>query len=109
MVFHRSAAGEIGFVSHFLVVGVADWVGFVKLHPGRLGGNPDFDILGSKRDAAVWRARFVTPPVFGVALSSITQRIIPQNRSKVKDQSAKLWNRPFGCAQGRLFGDVVFP
>ena len=38
-------------------------------------------------------ARFVTPPVFGVALSVITQRIIPQNRSKVKYQSAKLWCR----------------
>jgi hypothetical protein len=74
---------QIGFVSHFLVVGVADWVGFVKLHPGRLGGNPDFDISGSKRDAAVWRARFVTPPVFGVALSSIRQRIIPPMKSSM--------------------------
>ncbi len=37
--------------------------------------------------------RFVTPPVFGIALSPIMQRIIPQDRSKVKDQSAKLWYR----------------
>ncbi len=29
------------------------------------------------------------------------------SRSKVKVRSAKLWNRPFGCAQGRLFGDGV--
>ncbi len=38
-------------------------------------------------------ARFVSPPVFGVALSLITQRIIPENRSKVKYQSEKLWCR----------------
>ena len=38
----------------------------------------------SKRDVAVGLAWFVTPPVFGVALSLTMRRIIPQNRSKVK-------------------------
>ncbi len=36
---------------------------------------------------------FVIPPVFGAALSSTLERIVPQNRSKVKQQSAKLWCR----------------
>ncbi len=39
--------------------------------------NSDFGIPGSKRNAGVGWARFLTPPVFGVALSSITQHIIP--------------------------------
>ncbi len=53
-------------------------------------GNADFEIPGLRRDAMVVLARFVIPPVCGVASSLIMRRIIPQNRSKVKDQSAKL-------------------
>ncbi len=73
----------IGFVSFFFV------------SPDRV--DADIEISGLERNAAVALTRFVTPPVFGVALSSITQRIIPQNRSKVKDQSAKLWYRLRRC------------
>ncbi len=67
----------------FRIFGLADggrranWVRFAFLRSGRLDGNPDFEIPGAKRDAAVWWAWLVTPPVFGVALSPITQRIIP--------------------------------
>ncbi len=42
------------------------------------------EIPGSKLDAGVGWAWFVTPPVFGVALSAITQRIIPQLGRKSK-------------------------
>ncbi len=55
--------GEIGFVSHNCVP--ID------------RGDADFDIPGLERDAAVWWAWFVTPPVFGIALSSTMRRIIP--------------------------------
>ncbi len=37
----------------------------------RSGGNPDFEIPGLERDAGAGWARFVTPPVFGVALSPL--------------------------------------
>ena len=56
-------------------------------------GDADIEIPGLERNATVVLARFMTPPVFGVALSPITQRIIPQKRSKVKAKSAKLWKR----------------
>ena len=47
------------------------------IHGDKLCGNPDFEIPGSKRDAAVGWARFVTPPVFGFGLSSTLGGIIP--------------------------------
>ncbi len=99
-------AGEVNWVRFaFFGGGGRMRLGLFRIiRPDRSGGNPDFEIPGSKRDAAVGWARFVTPPVFGVASSLIMGCIIPQNRSKVKDQSAKLWYRPFGYAPLDRFG-----
>ncbi len=76
LVFHRSAVAEIGFVSHILRR--------IQKSESRIPFGRAQD--RQERDARLWRAfylmvvwwaRFVTPPVFGVAVSSITQRIIP--------------------------------
>ncbi len=81
-------ARGIGFVSHILVVGravggrnwvrfvclgrgVVNWVRFAFLGAHRSGENPDFEIPGLRRDAAVGLARFVIPPVFGVGASPL--------------------------------------
>ncbi len=50
------------------------------------------EIPGSKRDAAVWWARFVTPPVFGVALSLICGSLYHKTgqKSKIKVQDCGL-------------------
>ena len=60
-------------------------MGFVSYNmPRQIGGDADFEISGLELDATVLWARFVTPPVFGVALSLITHRIIPYCLINVK-------------------------
>ncbi len=56
-----------------------NWVRFAYLRAHRSGGSPDFEIPGSKLDAAIGWTRFVTPPVFGVALSLTVRGIIPES------------------------------
>ena len=46
--------------------------------------NADFENPGLERDARFGGHWFVAPPVFGVALSRITKRIIPQFGRKIK-------------------------
>ena len=67
--------------------GTVDWVRFAYLG-AQIGGNADFEIPGSKRDAVVWWARFVTPPVFGAASSLTMGGIIPYLCRKSKFLSA---------------------
>ena len=92
--FHRSAAAEIGFVSHFRHVRLLKLGSFrinvgcrgtLGMREGAPAERPGLNAGGppGAGDDSFW-ARFVTPPVFGVAMSAITERIIPESPQKVK-------------------------
>ncbi len=74
LVPHKSAVGGIGFVSRFWVWGASS---AERLPMNRDKLRLNIGVAGLRPAILFWWAWFVTPPVFGVALSLIMRRIIP--------------------------------